>query len=145
MVERSPESSEMRTAAILSVMFHVLVLAAAVLNLDFFNRPPLMDPEPVMVEFEAIDKKAAAPTVGNPPPQPKDGPIAKEATKAPPPKTAYTQPAPEKPKPDRAEAKAAAAPAGGKAQAGGRQAGRRSHRIEDQGARAAHGREAART
>ena len=66
MVERSPESSEMRTPAILSVMFHVLVLAAAVLNLDFFNRPPLMDPEPVMVEFEAIDKKAAAPTVGNP-------------------------------------------------------------------------------
>src|SRR6267154_247569 len=84
MVERSPESSEMRTPAILSVMFHVLVLAAAVLNLDFFNRPPLMDPEPVMVEFEAIDK---------------------EATKAPPPKTADPPPAPEKPKPDVAEAK----------------------------------------
>src|SRR5216683_1645513 len=105
MVERSPESSEMRTPAILSVMFHVLVLAAAVLNLDFFNRPPLMDPEPVMVEFEAIDKKAAAPTVGNPPPQPKEVPIAKEATKAPPPKTADPPPAPEKPKPDVAEAK----------------------------------------
>src|SRR4030088_948322 len=105
MAERSPESTEMRTPAILSVMFHVLVLAAAVLNLDFFNRPPLMDPETVMVEFEAIDKKAAAPTVGNPPPQPKDVPIAKEATKAPPPKTADPPPAPEKPKPDVAEAK----------------------------------------
>ena len=105
MAERSPESTEMRTPAILSVMFHVLVLAAAVLNLDFFNRPPLMDPEPVMVEFEAIDKKAAAPTAGNPPPQPKDVPIAKEATKAPPPKTADPPPAPEKPKPDVAEAK----------------------------------------
>jgi len=96
MAERSPESTEMRTPAILSGMFHVLVLGAAVLNLDFFNRPPLMDPEPVMVEFEAIDKKAAAPTVGNPPPQPKDVPIAKEATKAPPPKTADPPPAPEK-------------------------------------------------
>jgi hypothetical protein len=105
MAERSPESSEMRTPAIVSAMFHVIVLAAAVLNLDFFNRPPLMDPEPVMVEFEAIDKKAAAPTIGNPPPQPKDVPIAKEATKAPPPKTADPPPAPEKPKPDVTEAK----------------------------------------
>jgi hypothetical protein len=105
MVERSPESTEMRTPAIVSAMFHVIVLAAAVLNLDFFSRPPLMDPEPVMVEFEAIDKKAAAPTVGNPPPQPKDVPIAKEATKAPPPKTADPPPAPEKPKVDVTEAK----------------------------------------
>jgi hypothetical protein len=105
MFERSPESIEMRTPAIVSAMVHVFVLAAAVLNLDFFNRPPLMDPEPVMVEFEAIDKKAAAPTVGNPPPQPKDVPIAPETTKAPPPKTADPPPAPEKPKPDLAEAK----------------------------------------
>jgi hypothetical protein len=105
MAERSPESSEMRTPAIVSAMFHVIVLAAAVLNLDFFSRPPLMDPEPVMVEFEAIDKKAAAPTAGNPPPQPKDVPIAKETTKAPPPKTADPPPAPEKPKVDVTEAK----------------------------------------
>ena len=103
MVERSPESSEMRTPAILSVMFHVLVLAAIVLDFDLFNRPPLMDPEPIMVEFEAIDKKAAAPTVGNPPPQPRDVPIAQETTKAPPPKSADPPPAPEKPKPDLAE------------------------------------------
>ena len=116
MAERSPESTEMRTPAILSVMFHVLVLGAAVLNLDFFNRPPLMDPEPVMVEFEAIDKKAAAPTVGNPPPQPKEVPIAKEATAA----------------------------AGREAQARAAQARRRPDRAQAQGARAAQGREAAR-
>ena len=81
------------------------LLGAAVLNLNFFNRPPLMEPEPVMVDFEMIDKKAAAPKVGNPPPQPKDVPIAEEATKAPPPKSAEPPPAPEKPKPDVAEAK----------------------------------------
>ena len=63
------------------------------------------DPEPVMVDFEMIDKKAAAPKVGKPPPQPKDVPIAEEATKAPPPKSAEPPPAPEKPKPDVAEAK----------------------------------------
>jgi hypothetical protein len=105
MAERSPESLEMRTPAIVSAMVHVFVLAAAVLNLDFFSRPPQLDPEPVMIEFEAIDKKAAAPTAGNPPPQPKDVPIAPEATKAPPPKSADPPPAPEKPKPDVAEAK----------------------------------------
>jgi hypothetical protein len=58
-----------------------------------------------MVDFEMIDKKAAAPKVANPPPQPKDVPIAEEATKAPPPKSAEPPPAPEKPKPDVAEAK----------------------------------------
>ena len=92
-------------------------------------RPPPMEPEPVMVEFEAIDKKAAAPTVGNPPPQPKDVPIAEETTKAPPPKTAEPPPAPphaqaaevaEPPKPPDA------AQAGREAQARGRQAGRGS-------------------
>ena len=87
MVGRSPASVEMRTPAVASAMVHVFVLAAAILNLDFFSRPPPIEPEPVMVEFEAIDKKAAAPTVGNPPPQPKDVPIAQETTKAPPPKT----------------------------------------------------------
>ena len=73
-------------------MVHVFVLGAAVLNLDFFSRPPPVEPEPVMVEFEAIDKKAAAPTIGNPPPQPKDVPIAQETTKAPPPKSAEPPP-----------------------------------------------------
>jgi hypothetical protein len=53
----------------------------------------------------AIDKHAAAPTVGNPPPQPKDAKIAEETTKAPPPKTADPPPAPEPPKPEVAEAK----------------------------------------
>jgi hypothetical protein len=102
---RVPRSVEMRMPAVVSAMVHVVVLGAAVMNLDFLNRPPLMDPEPVMVEFEAIDKKAAAPKVGNPPPQPKDVPIAEEATKAPPPKSAEPPPAPEKPKVDTAEAK----------------------------------------
>jgi hypothetical protein len=105
MVGRSPASVEMRTPAIASAMVHVFVLAAAVLNLDFFGRTPPIDPEPVMVEFEAIDKKAAAPTVGNPPPQPKDVPIAQETTKAPPPKTADPPPAPPQPKPEVAEVK----------------------------------------
>ena len=81
-IGRIPRSVEMRTPAIVSAMLHVVVLGAAVMNLDFFNRPPLMEPEPVMVDFEMIDKKAAAPKVGNPPPQPKDVPIAEEATKA---------------------------------------------------------------
>ncbi|MDP2331158.1 MAG: hypothetical protein Q8M19_10755 [Reyranella sp.] len=105
MVGRSPASVEMRTPAIVSAMVHVFVVAAAVLNLDFFGRTPPIEPEPVMVEFEAIDKKAAAPTVGNPPPQPKDVPIAQETTKAPPPKTADPPPAPPQPKPEVAEAK----------------------------------------
>ena len=100
MAGRSPTSVEMRTPAIVSAMAHVFVLSAAILNLDFFSRPPLMEPEPVMVEFEAIDKKAAAPTIGNPPPQPKDVPIAQETTKAPPPKTADPPPAPPQPKPE---------------------------------------------
>lgn len=104
MFERSPEFVEMRVPAVVSALVHVLALGAALVNLQFFNPPPL-EPEPVMVEFEAIDKKAAAPTVGNPPPQPKDAPIAKETTKAPPPKTDDPPPPPDKPKPDVAEAK----------------------------------------
>src|SRR5437868_1607990 len=110
MFGRDPTSVEMRTPAIVSAMVHVFVLAAAILNLDFFSRPPLMEPEPVMVEFEAIDKKAAAPTAGNPPPQPKDVPIAAETTKAPPPKTADPAPAPPTPKPEVTEVKPPPAP-----------------------------------
>ncbi len=101
----APASVEMRMPAIVSAMVHVGLLGAAIANLSFLNRPPLMEPEPVMVEFEAIDKKAAAPKIGNPPPQPKDAPIAEETTKAPPPKSADPPPAPEKPKVDAAEAK----------------------------------------
>ena len=144
MFERSPESIEMRTPAIVSAMLHVVVLAAAVLNLDFFSRPPLMEPEPVMVEFEAIDKKAAAPTVGNPPPQPKDVPIAEEATKAPPPKTADPPPAPEKPKLDVAEAKPPPPPPVEKPKPEVAKPADDLDRAEAQGARAAQGREAAR-
>jgi hypothetical protein len=110
MVGRPPASVEMRTPAVVSAMVHVFVLGAAILNLDFFNRPPLMEPEPVMVEFEAIDKKAAAPTIGNPPPQPKDVPIAQETTKAPPPKSADPPPAPPTPKPEVTEVKPPPAP-----------------------------------
>src|SRR5262245_38057275 len=105
MFERSPELLEMRTPAIVSAMLHGCVLAAVILNLDLFNRSPPLDPEPIMVEFEAIDKKAAAPTAGNPPPQPKEAPIAQETTKAPPPKSSDPPPAPEKPKPEIAEAR----------------------------------------
>lgn len=101
---RRAKSIEMRTPAILSAGLHVAALAAAVANFSFFNRPP-MEPEPVMVDFVAIDKKAGAPTVGNPPPQPKEAVIDKETTKAPPPKTAEPPPAPEPPKPDLAQTK----------------------------------------
>jgi hypothetical protein len=104
MFDRSSSSVEMRTPAAVSALLHVFALVAAILNLDFFARPSI-DPEPIMVEFEAIDKKAAAPTVGNPPPQPKDAKIDKETTKAPPPKSADPPPAPPLPKPDLAEVK----------------------------------------
>lgn len=97
MVGRS-NSVEMRTPAVLSAGVHVVALAAAVANFSFFSKPQV-EPEPVMVDFVAIDKKAAAPTIGNPPPQPQDAPIEKETTKAPPPKTAEPPPAPETPKP----------------------------------------------
>lgn len=99
MARRHPASIEMRTPAIASAMVHVFVLGAAVLNLDFFGRTPPMEPEPVMVEFEAIDKKAGAPTVANLPPQPKDAPIAQETTKAPPVQSAEPPPSPPTPKP----------------------------------------------
>src|SRR5262245_49887438 len=95
----------MRMPAIVSGTLHAVLLGAVVLNFNFFSRPPLMELEPVMIDFEMIDKKAAAPKVGNPPPQPKDVPVAEEATKAPPPKSADPPPAPEPPKPDLAEAK----------------------------------------
>jgi len=99
-----PSSVEMRTPAILSAGLHVAALVGMIVNFSFFNRPPI-EPEPVMIDFVAIDKKAAAPTIGNPPPQPKDAKIAAETTKAPPPKTFEPPPAPEPPKPDVAEFK----------------------------------------
>jgi hypothetical protein len=94
----------MRTPAVLSAGVHVVAMVAAIVNFNFLSRPPL-EPEPVMVDFVAIDKHAAAPTAGNPPPQPKDAKIATETTKAPPPKTFDPPPAPEPPKPDVAEFK----------------------------------------
>ena len=103
MVSRG-NSIEMRTPSVMSASLHVFALAAAVANFSFFNKPQV-EPEPVMVDFVAIDKKAAAPTVGNPPPQPKDAPIDQETTKAPPPKTGDPPPAPEMPKPDVAQVK----------------------------------------
>ena len=87
MFDRSPESIEMRTPAVLSAAVHAVAVAAAIVNFSFLNRPPI-EPEPVMVDFVAIDKHAAAPTIGNPPPQPKDAKIAAETTKAPPPELA---------------------------------------------------------
>src|SRR6267378_1674720 len=96
----SATSVEMRTPAVASALMHALVVAVAILGLpSFFFPPPMVEPEPVMVEFEAIAKKAAAPLAGNPPPQPKEAKPDKEATKAPPPKTADPPPAPPTPKP----------------------------------------------
>lgn len=93
-------SVEMRTPVVASAAMHALVLVVAILGLpNFFFPPPMVEPEPVMVEFEAIAKKAAAPLAGNPPPQPKEAKPDKEATKAPPPKTADPPPAPPTPKP----------------------------------------------
>src|SRR5687768_17337275 len=94
----------MRTPAVLSAAVHGVALAAAIVNRNSFDRPQI-EPEPVMVEFEMIDKKAAAPTVGNPPPQPKEAPVDKETTKAPPPKTAEPPPMPLVPKPALSETK----------------------------------------
>src|SRR5260370_13250306 len=104
MVDRSSSSMEMRSPGVLSAAVHVVALVAAIVNFNSFSRPPI-EPEPVMVDFVAIDKHAAAPTIGNPPPQPKDAKVDKETTKAPPPKTFDPPPAPEPPKPDVAEFK----------------------------------------
>jgi len=93
-------SETMKTPAVASAVMHASVLAAVFLGpLEWFTRPLPPEPEPVMIEFEAIDKKAAAPRVGNPPPAPKEVPVAEEATAAPPPKTAEPPPAPPPPKP----------------------------------------------
>ncbi|MBV8393481.1 MAG: hypothetical protein JOY81_09910 [Alphaproteobacteria bacterium] len=95
---RDEHSSEMRTPALLSVGMHVFALVAMIVNFDFFSSPPL-EPEPIMVEFEAIAKKAAAPKIGVQDEQPKNAKIADETTKAPPPKAAEPPPSPETPKP----------------------------------------------
>ncbi len=97
------DSMEMRTPAILSAGLHVVALVAAVVNLNLFSHPPI-EPEPVMVEFEAIAKHAAAPKVGVQEQQPEKAKIADETTKAPPPKTGELPPAPEAPKKEVAEA-----------------------------------------
>jgi len=98
MFDRAPGNAEMRTPAILSVGVHVFAIAATIVNFNFFSPPPI-EPEPVMVEFEAIAKKAAAPKVGIQEQQPEKAKIADETSKAPPPKTAEPPPAPETPKP----------------------------------------------
>lgn len=103
MFDRAPGNAEMRTPALLSVGVHVFAIVATIVNFNFFNPPPL-DPEPVMVEFEAIAKKAAAPKVGIQEQQPEKAKIADETSKAPPPKTAEPPPAPETPKKEVAEA-----------------------------------------
>jgi hypothetical protein len=103
MVDRSNSSAEMRTPAILSVGVHAFAIVAAVANFNFFSPPP-MEPEPVMVEFEAIAKKAAAPKVGIQEQQPEKAKIAEETSKAPPPRTADPPPAPEPKKEEVAEA-----------------------------------------
>jgi hypothetical protein len=105
MSDRSQANAEMRTPAILSVGIHAFAIVAAIVNFNFFSAPP-METEPVMVEFEAIAKKAAAPKVGVQEQQPEKAKIAEETSKAPPPKSAEPPPAPEVPKPPEvAEAK----------------------------------------
>lgn len=104
MFDRTPTSIEMRTPAVLSAGVHVAALVAAVVNLNFFSRLPI-EPEPVMVEFEAIAKKAAAPDIGVLPPQPKDAKVGPETTKAPPPQSADPIPAKEQAKPNLANIK----------------------------------------
>ncbi len=94
----------MRTPAILSAVVHVAALAAALANFSLFNRPPI-EPEPVMVEFEAIAKHAAAPKVGVQEQQPEKAKIADQTTKAPPPPSKEPPPAPPAPKPEVADAK----------------------------------------
>jgi hypothetical protein len=98
MFGRGPGNAEMRTPALLSVGVHAFAIAAAIVNFHFFDSLPI-EPEPVMVEFEAIAKKAAAPKVGIQEQQPEKAKIAEETSKAPPPKTAEPPPAPEVPKP----------------------------------------------
>ena len=105
MADRYPGHAEMRTPALLSVGVHVFAIVAAIVNFNFFSTPP-MEPEPIMVDFEAIAKKAAAPKVGVQEQQPEKAKIAEETTKAPPPKTAEPPPAPDvKKPPEVAEAK----------------------------------------
>jgi len=99
MFDRTPTSVEMRTPAILSAAVHVFVLVAAIVNFNLFSHPPL-DPEPVMVDFVKIDKKAAAPKVGIQEQQPKDAKVADQTSKAPPPPTKEPPPAPPTPKPE---------------------------------------------
>src|SRR5579872_5617984 len=103
MARRYDPDVHMRTPALLSAVVHVAAIAAALANFNLFNRPPI-EPEPVMVEFEAIAKKAAAPKVGIQEPQPEKAKIADETSKAPPPKTIEPPPAPETPKKEVAEA-----------------------------------------
>ena len=98
MADRYPGHAEMRTPALLSVAVHAFAIVAAIVNFNFFSSPPI-EPEPIMVEFEAIAKKAAAPKVGVQEQQPEKAKIAEETTKAPPPKTAEPPPAPDVPKP----------------------------------------------
>jgi hypothetical protein len=104
MARPSDSQVQMRTPALLSAAVHVVALAAALANFNLFSRPP-MEPEPVMVEFEAIAKHAAAPKVGVQDPQPEKAKIADQTTKAPPPPSKEPPPAPPTPKPEVAEAK----------------------------------------
>ncbi len=97
------QSMEMRTPALLSAGVHVAALVAVMVQFNLFSHPPI-EPEPVMVEFEAIAKHAAAPKVGLQEPQPEKAKIADETSKAPPPKTAEPPPSPEKPKKEVADA-----------------------------------------
>ena len=103
MARRYDPDVHMRTPALLSATVHLAAIAAALANFNLFSRPPI-EPEPVMVEFEAIAKHAAAPKVGVQEPQPEKAKVADQTTKAPPPPSKEPPPSPPTPKPE-AEAK----------------------------------------
>ena len=103
MFDRSSAFAEMRTPAALSAAIHIVALVAAIANFNFFSRPPI-EPEPVMVEFQAVAKHAAAPKVGIQEPQPEKVKVADQTTKAPPPPSKEPPPAPPPPKPETNEA-----------------------------------------
>ncbi len=104
MADRYDSGAEMRTPAILSAGVHLAAIAAVLANFNLFSHPPI-EPEPVMVEFEAIAKHAAAPKVGVQEPQPEKAKIADQTTKAPPPPSKEPPPVPPTPKPEVKEAK----------------------------------------
>ena len=93
-------STDMRTPSVASGILHAGIVVLAVVGLPWFERPTPPEPEPMIIDFEEIGPKAAAPTVA--PVQPVTrAPVAREITPSPPPTSVEKPPAPkvEPPKP----------------------------------------------